>query len=225
LSAVNKGLAGCRKDQGALIRHQKTSASQLRTQLDAVCSTLTQQIATIGLRETEHNDIIFEGENLDAIALPLMLMQTDLAKALRTLATQGAVKVSLSEARWIQEEMEKLLICGNESAALAARSRSLKAHTRSTKPFAEAFPTRNTSYRTASSQNSCGVQHNLHALVSKFKTETATSNDTDFIPLPECLSLSPVPMMHWIKRMTNIHHRYYHSGYLFFLNLIYLQSA
>jgi len=170
LSAVNKGLAGCRKDQGALIRHQKTSASKLRTQLDTVCSTLTQQIATIGLRETEHNDIVFEGENLDAIALPLMLMQTDLAKAIRTLVTEGAVKISLSEARWVQEEMEKLLICGHESAALAARNRSSKAHTRPTKPFTEAFPTRTTSSRTVSSKNSCRIQNNLDVLVSKFKT-------------------------------------------------------
>jgi hypothetical protein len=170
LSAVNKGLVGCRREQGALIRHQKTSTSKLQTQLDAVCSTLTQQIATVGLRETEHNDIVFEGENLDAVALPLMLMQTDLAKAIRTLVAEGAVKVSLSEARWIQEEIENLLICGHESAALAARSRLSKVHARATKPFAEAFPTRTTSSSTLSSKNSRRIQNQLNALMSKFKT-------------------------------------------------------
>ncbi|KAH8796307.1 hypothetical protein BGZ57DRAFT_998065 [Hyaloscypha finlandica] len=170
LSAVNKRLAGCRNEQGALIRLQKTSASKLRTQLDAVCSNLTQQIATIGFRETEHNDIVFEGENLDAIALPLMLMQTDLAKAIRTLAIAGTVKVSHSEARWIQEEIENLLVCGHESAALANRKRSSKTHTRSTNSFAAAVPTRTTSSRIVSSKNSCRSQNNLSALVSKFET-------------------------------------------------------
>jgi hypothetical protein len=110
LIAVNKGLAACQREQSTLIRHQKISTSKLQSQLDAVFSNLTQRIAIISLWETEHNDIIFEGENLGAIALPLMLMQTDLFNALRPLVVEGAMKISHSEARWIQEEIENLLL-------------------------------------------------------------------------------------------------------------------
>jgi hypothetical protein len=33
-------------------------------------------------------------------------MQTDLAKAVRTLVTEGAIRISRSEARWIEEEFK-----------------------------------------------------------------------------------------------------------------------
>lgn len=130
LSSVKKNLARGRREQGALLRQQKASNSKILNRLDDVCSTLTQHVATISLRETVNNEIFFEGENLDKMILPLMLMQTDLAKAVRTLVTEGAIKISRSEARWIEKEFQNLLVHGHEAAALALRSRDFKICTR-----------------------------------------------------------------------------------------------
>lgn len=119
-------MARGRREQGALLRQQKALSSKLTTRLDDICSTLTKQIATITLRETVNDEIFFEGENLAMVALPLMLMQTDLVKALRILAMEGAIRISRSEARWIEEEFQNLVVHCHEAAALDTRSRYSK---------------------------------------------------------------------------------------------------
>ncbi|PGH20051.1 hypothetical protein AJ80_03701 [Polytolypa hystricis UAMH7299] len=123
LGSIDTRLAGHRNGQRVFLRRQKASTSKFLTRLDNVCSTLTRQIATISLRETENNGIIFEGENLGAIALPLMQMKGEIGKAIRTLRAEGSMMVSQSEARWIREQMEHLLARSHEDAAWTIRNK------------------------------------------------------------------------------------------------------
>lgn len=161
LSSVKKSLTRGRREQGALVRRQKASTSKLMTRLDDICSTLAQQTANISLTETEDNGIFFEGKNLDAIVLPLMLMQTDLSKAILNLMTERSIKISRSEARWVEEEFEKLLVHGHEAAALAARSRYSEARTRGAHHLSSALTTWTTSSKPASSKSNSRnqIQH------------------------------------------------------------------
>jgi hypothetical protein len=169
LSSVKKSLASGRRERGVLLRHQKASSSKVMNRLNDVCSTLTQQIATIHITESADNEMVFEGENLGAITLPLMLMQTDLNKAVPTLVAEGAIKVSRAEARWIQDEFAKLLACGHEAAALAARIRCWKIGKGPAQDIRCAHSAQIPSPRMSSRSN--GRCHSEdHALVSKLKT-------------------------------------------------------
>ncbi|ERF76472.1 hypothetical protein EPUS_06134 [Endocarpon pusillum Z07020] len=169
LSSVKKSLTHGRREQGALVRQHKISTSKLMTRLDDVCSSLTQQITTISLTETEDNEIFFEGENLGAIVLPLLLMQTDLSKAIRNLMTEGSIKISRAEARWVEEEFEKLLVYGHEAAALAARSRRCKVCKRAAHHLGSAPATRTTSSKASSSRSKSRNQNQHHILSSKLQ--------------------------------------------------------
>jgi hypothetical protein len=141
LSTVNSNLTLSRRQQTTHFRHQKASNGKIHSQLNEIQSAITQ-ITNISLRESG-NDIIFEGENLGAIVLPLKLMQNGLAKAVETLSTTGPLRISYSEALWIQEEMENLLLCGHErSAQKLSRSQERKTWLES----------RSTSYDTFSSR-------------------------------------------------------------------------
>lgn len=171
LSSVKKSLASGRREQGALLRQQKALSSKLTTRLDDICSTLTQQIATISLRETEKNEIFFEGgANLGTIALPLMLMQTDLVKALRTLVTEGAIRISRSEARWIEEEFENLLVHGHEAAALDSRSRYSKARKSHAHHLGSALTTRTACSKTVSLRGNSQNQNQHHISTTKLQS-------------------------------------------------------
>jgi hypothetical protein len=165
LKSVSKTIS---KNRKVLCRQQKVSTSKLMTRLNDVHS-LTQQIAIISLTETANNDIIFEGQNLGAITLPLMLMETDLIKAIRTLMANGTVTISPSEARWIQEEFENLLACGHEAAALSSRRRR-DSRARSRSHADPSVPTRTTSSKAASFKSNHPKHNEHHALVSKFRT-------------------------------------------------------
>jgi hypothetical protein len=130
LSSVKKTLASGRREQVTLLRLQKVSNSKVMNRLDDVCSTLTQQIAMIRLTEGADNGIVFEGENLAAITLPLMLMQTDLTKAVehwwqrvlsRSLvlkydgfrkSSQSCSLVVMKRRRWLREADIGILVEG-----------------------------------------------------------------------------------------------------------------
>jgi hypothetical protein len=157
----------CRREQSALLCYQKDSNSKLLTRLDDVCSSLTEQIATISLGETEDKEIIFAGESLGVITLSPMLMKTDLAKAVQTSVGEDTINLSRSEARRVQRELEKFLICGREAATIAARNR----HTEATKSPANRLgsPVRNrtTSSRAMSSSSNEQKRSHYHTLVSE----------------------------------------------------------
>ena len=89
-------------------------------------SSLAQQIATLTLTETDFNEIIIEGKGLENVALPLMLIQSELVRAIGTLTRKGRMEISPSEASWIQEELENLLAHCHEYAARAARERKAR---------------------------------------------------------------------------------------------------
>lgn len=77
------------------------------------------------MNETD-NEIIIEGKGLENVALPLMLIQLELVRAIGTLTRESRMKISLSEASWIQEELENLLAHCYEYAAYAARERKAR---------------------------------------------------------------------------------------------------
>jgi hypothetical protein len=83
---------------------------------------LSLQFATIGLTNNQKNAIVFDGQHPGAITLPLELMRSHLENAIQTLVADG--KMTLSEVKWLESELENILACGHEAAALASRHKS-----------------------------------------------------------------------------------------------------
>ena len=109
-----------------LFRQQAASTSSILEHMSELHSSLAQQIATLTLTETDFNEIIIEGKGLENVALPLMLIQSELVRAIGTLTRKGRMEISPSEASWIQEELENLLAHCHEYAARAARERKAR---------------------------------------------------------------------------------------------------
>ena len=109
-----------------LSRQQAASTSSILEHMNELHSSLAQQIATLTLTETDFNEIIMEGKGLENVALPLMLIRSELVRAIGTLTRKGRMKISPSEASWIQEELENLLAHCHEYAARAARERKAR---------------------------------------------------------------------------------------------------
>jgi hypothetical protein len=109
-----------------LSRQQAASTSSILEHMNELHSSLAQQIATLTLTETDFNEIIIEGKGLENVALPLMLIQSELVRAIGTLTRNGRMEISPSEASWIQEELENLLAHCHEHAARAARERKTR---------------------------------------------------------------------------------------------------
>lgn len=109
-----------------LSQQQAASTSSILEHMNELHSSLTQQIATLTLTETDFNEIIIEGKGLENVALPLMLIQSELVRAIGTLTRKGRMEISPSEASWIQEELENLLAHCHEHAARAARERKAR---------------------------------------------------------------------------------------------------
>jgi hypothetical protein len=109
-----------------LSRQLAASTSSILERMNELHSSLAQQIATLTLTETDFNEIIIEGKGLENVALPLMLIQSELVRAIGTLTRKGRMEISPSEASWIQEELENLLAHCHEHAARAARERKAR---------------------------------------------------------------------------------------------------
>ena len=109
-----------------LSQQRAASTSSILEHMNELHSSLAQQIATLTLTETDFNEIIIEGKGLENVALPLMLIQSELVRAIGTLTRKGRMKISPSEASWIQEELEILLAHCHEHAARAARERKAR---------------------------------------------------------------------------------------------------
>jgi hypothetical protein len=109
-----------------LSQQQAASTSSILEHMNELRSSLAQQIATLTLTETDFNEIIIEGKGLENVTLPLMLIQSELVRAIGTLTREGRMEISPSEASWIQEELENLLAHCHEYAACAARERKAR---------------------------------------------------------------------------------------------------
>ena len=109
-----------------LSQQQTASTSSILEHMNELHSSLAQQIATLTLTETDFNEIIIEGKGLENVALPLMLIQPELVRAIGTLTREGRMEISPSEASWIQEELENLLAHCHEHAACEARERKAR---------------------------------------------------------------------------------------------------
>ncbi|KAI9648885.1 hypothetical protein NHQ30_001451 [Ciborinia camelliae] len=84
-------------------------------------SRLESAVASISITENLDHDILFYGENIGMIVLPLLLMKSDLIKCVRSLSLENKMTLSASEASWIEEEIENLLSCGLKSELGTAR--------------------------------------------------------------------------------------------------------
>lgn len=122
LSNISHGLTQNRRGLRLHARQQKKLASKLETQLQHQFSALTEQIGKLCLTETKPNEFLFQGEHLQSIVLPLLLMKSDLARATQTLMSEGSMKLSASETQWIQGEFENLLSRGHQAALVASKS-------------------------------------------------------------------------------------------------------
>jgi hypothetical protein len=101
----------------ALVRNQSVLISQLMKQSEDHHLELLQRIPNLTLEQTEEDDFIFQGDNLDAIVLPLLLIKSDLFKTIQTLQKEGVLHVSRSEAQWILQHFDNLLARGHAAAA------------------------------------------------------------------------------------------------------------
>jgi hypothetical protein len=86
---------------------------------------ISSQLAEIRLTQVSGDDsITFEGCNLEAITLPLMLLKPDLYGAISHLAREERTQISTADADWFQSEFESLLAAAHTQSASAARKRS-----------------------------------------------------------------------------------------------------
>lgn len=96
-------------------QHQASSSWLLSEIKEFIPAALAEQLASMSLTQTEDDNFIFQGDNLEATMLPILQLRPDLTKAVQTLMSEGSLKLSVSEAKWIQEEFEMLLDRGCEA--------------------------------------------------------------------------------------------------------------
>lgn len=113
LSTIEGNLA---RTETTLVTHQQVFSSRIESKVDKLS-------AQLRLTQTKDNDFTFKGNNLEAIVVPLTLMQSDFTKAVRTLMSEDSMKLSVSEGRWLQEEFEKLLLSGHEAGVVGCQRR------------------------------------------------------------------------------------------------------
>lgn len=117
LRSISKEIKHSRKQH---LRHQKAANTEILTRLGEVQS----DIATLSLTRTAEDAFTFEGSNLESVTFPLMLLHSELTKALPTLKSQAKIRVSQSEAFWVQQKFEEILAASHDLSAKAARTRA-----------------------------------------------------------------------------------------------------
>lgn len=97
---------------------QERTLSELKAALDLQQTVLSQQsaklnqfVANIAFTELDR----VEGKNVEAILVPLLNIAPDFAKALATLAKEGAMVLSPAEMGWLIDEFENLIDFGHDT--------------------------------------------------------------------------------------------------------------
>ncbi|KAH7060372.1 hypothetical protein B0J12DRAFT_769248 [Macrophomina phaseolina] len=117
LRAVSKGIRHSRRQQA---RQQSSATTQIMGKMEEMETKMMQSIATLSLTQTAEGAFTFEGKNVESVTLPLMLLHSQLLKALPILRSEGKIPVSQAEASWIQQQFEAVLAASHEISAKAA---------------------------------------------------------------------------------------------------------
>ena len=141
-ATVKKISAQTQKNQSSLYRQQKRMGARVARKLNALEASIIEHTASLTMRESGSHEIIFEGDNLGAITLPLQLIASDLQKAVQLLMIEGPVRVSPLEANWLREEFMLLQLRGHEAAAQEIKLESFNTSSRAPCHTSAGFPTR-----------------------------------------------------------------------------------
>ncbi|KAL1630694.1 hypothetical protein SLS54_000565 [Diplodia seriata] len=120
---MSQSMRQSRRDQ---TRKQRSGTRKMLNKLEEVNANMTQIFASLNLTRVGETAFIFEGTNLELVTLPLELLHSELVKALPTLQSQTKIKMSQSEAAWVQQQFEMVRTASFELSANASRSRAAK---------------------------------------------------------------------------------------------------
>lgn len=123
LRSIDRGLNRNRKQLRASSRQQLAVATQCLAGVKNIENNLARQFGSLNVKQSQTGETTFEGVNLEAITLPLMLLKSSLLGGVETIIAEGRMGISRSEARWIQQEFEELLASSHEVSAQSARAR------------------------------------------------------------------------------------------------------
>ena len=109
---IEKALVSISNDQ-ALLKDQQKVVVDLKRGFE----NLVSQIATVSIFKNSNSSYTLEGQGIDSVVLPLLLLRPDFAKAMRTLQENPEIEISSSEVAWLEAEIKAMLAYGHRVAA------------------------------------------------------------------------------------------------------------
>lgn len=106
-------------------RKQRSATRKIMNKLEEVNANMVDNFATLNLTRSGDGAFTFKGSNLESMTLPLKLLHLELVRTLPALQCKTKLKVSQSEAVWIQQQFEMVRSASLEISARAVRSTAM----------------------------------------------------------------------------------------------------